>query len=249
MTTSAFRGQGELHDLSLPHGRHHLSRELVRASQRGRMLDAMAQVVSDKGYGPATIADVTARAGVSRKTFYEQFTDKQDCFLASFDVGVAVLVSHLREQSAGVEGWHDRLRAGLEAFFNLLAEEPAFTHCLAIEAFAAGPNARKRRAALVAGFAEVYRRANAQARAEDPRVVELDLEACRAIAGGVDEALRGYVESGRVEQVPELIPDARDARTSRVAPRHVAAPGLSALGAPRAAGRACAFRAVCRDVA
>ena len=69
-------------------------------------------MVSEKGYGPATIADVTARAGVSRKTFYEQFTDKQDCFLASFDVGVAVLVSHLREQSAGVEGWHDRLEPG-----------------------------------------------------------------------------------------------------------------------------------------
>ena len=206
MTTSAFRGQGVLHDLSLPHGRHHLSRELVRASQRGRMLDAMAQVVSEKGYGPATIADVTARAGVSRKTFYEQFTDKLDCFLASFDVGVAVLVSHLREQSAGVEGWHDRLQAGLNAFFTLLAEEPAFTHCLAIEAFAAGPNARKRRAALVAGFAEVYRRANAQARAEDPGIVELDIAVCRAIAGGVDEALRGYVEAGRVREVPELVP-------------------------------------------
>ena len=207
MTTSAFRGQGALHDLSLPHGRHHLSRELVRASQRGRMLDAMAQVVSEKGYGVATIADVTARAGVSRKTFYEQFTDKEDCFLASFDVGVTVLVGYLREQTDGVVGgWRDRLRVGLEAFFQLLSEEPAFTHCLAVEAFAAGSRARKRRADLVAGFAEVYRRANAEARAEDPKVIEIDEQVSRAIAGGVDEALRGYVEAGRVEKVPELLP-------------------------------------------
>ena len=219
MVSSAFRGQGLLHDLSLPHGRHHLSRELVRASQRGRMLDAMAQVASEKGYGPATIADVTARAGVSRKTFYEQFSDKEDCFLASFDAGVAVLVGYLREQTDGIDGWHERLRTGLEAFFLLLSEEPAFTHCLAIQAFAAGPQARKRRAALVAGFAEVYRRTNAEAHKQDPLVVQLDEQVCRAIAGGVDEALRGYVDSGRVKDVPELIPVMFDFVASNVARR------------------------------
>ena len=218
-TTSAFRDQGLRHDLSLPHGRHQLSRELVRASQRGRMLDAMAEVVFEKGYGPATVGDVTARAGVSRKTFYEQFDSKQACFLAGFDAGVAVLVSYLREQTAGIRGWHERLSTGLESFFKLLAEEPAFTHCLAIDAFAAGPVARQRRAALVAGFAEVYRRTNAEARAEDQSIVELDVQVCRAIAGGVDEVLRGYVDAGRVQDLPELVPVMIEFVASNVARR------------------------------
>ena len=132
-----------------------------------------------------------------------------------------MLVSHLREQSAGVEGWYDRLEAGLNAFFQLLSEEPAFTHCLAIESFAAGPDAQsKRRAALVAGFAEVYRRANVQARKEDPRVVELELEACRAIAGGARRGAarlrRRRPRSGRSRA---RAGDARVGRGKRRAPR------------------------------
>jgi len=218
-TTSAFRDQGLRHNLSLPHGRHQLSRELVRASQRGRILDAMADVVSEKGYAAATVGDVTARAGVSRKTFYEQFEDKQSCFLAGFDAGVAVLVSHLREKTAGQSGWHERLRIGLEAFFKLLSEEPAFTRCLALDAFAAGPDARRRRAALVAGFAEVYRRTNVEARQEDPAIVEIDIQIARAIAGGVDEVLRGYVEEGRIEQLPEVVPELLVFVSSNVARR------------------------------
>src|SRR5258706_9322051 len=60
----------------LPSGRHGLTREAVVASQRGRLVDAMAQVVAEKGYPAATVADVGERAGGSRRTFYEQFADK-----------------------------------------------------------------------------------------------------------------------------------------------------------------------------
>jgi AcrR family transcriptional regulator len=180
---------------------------------------AMIQVVSEKGYNEARIVDVIDVAGVSRKTFYEQFEDKQSCFLAGFDAGVAVLVSHLREKTAGQSGWHERLRIGLEAFFKLLSEEPAFTRCLALDAFAAGPDARRRRAAHVAGFAEVYRRTNVEARQEDPAIVEIDIQIARAIAGGVDEVLRGYVEEGRIEQLPEVVPDLLEFVASNVARR------------------------------
>ena len=69
----------------LPRGPHRLAREVVEASQRGRLLDAMARVVAEKGYGAASVADVIARAGVSRQTFYVHFRDKLDCFLAAYD--------------------------------------------------------------------------------------------------------------------------------------------------------------------
>ena len=71
----------------LPRGPHRLAREEVLASQRGRMLAAIAEAVAEKGYAATTVADVVGRAGVSRKTFYEHFADKEECFLAAWDAG------------------------------------------------------------------------------------------------------------------------------------------------------------------
>ena len=105
------------------------------------------------------------------------------------------------------------LRAMAEAI------EPAFTRCLAIEAFAAGPAAVSRRAARVAGFAEVYRRTNEQARAEDSAVVELDIRICSALAGGVDEVLRGYVHRDRIAKIDELVPSMLEFVSANVARR------------------------------
>jgi AcrR family transcriptional regulator len=69
----------------LPKGPHGLTREQVQASQRQRILDAVLDVVGDHGYAAATVAHITASAGISRTTFYEQFTSKQDAFLTAYD--------------------------------------------------------------------------------------------------------------------------------------------------------------------
>jgi AcrR family transcriptional regulator len=76
--------QDEIPD-RLPKGPHGLTREQVQASQRQRILDAVLDVVGEHGYVAATVADVTAAAGISRSTFYEQFRSKQDAFLAAYD--------------------------------------------------------------------------------------------------------------------------------------------------------------------
>jgi AcrR family transcriptional regulator len=69
----------------LPKGPHGLSREQVQASQRERILDAVLDVVGEHGYADATVAHVTSVAGISRTTFYEQFHNKRDAFLAAYD--------------------------------------------------------------------------------------------------------------------------------------------------------------------
>src|SRR5215210_206108 len=69
----------------LPKGPHGFTREQVQASQRQRILDAVLDVVGELGYAVATVADVTAVAGVSRTTFYEQFRNKQEAFLTAYD--------------------------------------------------------------------------------------------------------------------------------------------------------------------
>ncbi len=69
----------------LPRGRHGLPRETVTESQRGRIILAMIEAVAQRGYPETRVADVVEGAGVARKTFYDFFDDKQDCFLAAYD--------------------------------------------------------------------------------------------------------------------------------------------------------------------
>jgi AcrR family transcriptional regulator len=121
------------------------------------MLDAMAQVVAEKGYGAATVADVIERAGVSRKTFYEHFRDKEACFLAAYDTGVEVMLATMRAADPGGDDLVARTRARVRAYVETLAAEPGFARTFVIEVGAAGPRALARRHEVVAQFAELSR--------------------------------------------------------------------------------------------
>src|SRR5215475_4448379 len=102
----------------LPRGRHGLSRRAVTESQRRRILRALVEAVADRGYAETRVADVIAVAGVSRKTFYELFADKEDCFLAAFEGWSGQLADHANDayEAAGDAPWADRIRAALAAF-------------------------------------------------------------------------------------------------------------------------------------
>src|SRR3954452_20760470 len=126
---------GETHALRvLPRGRHAAPREVVAESQRERLLVAMADAVADKGYANVAVADVIERAGVSRRSFYEHFTNKEDAFLAAYDGGVAGLldaIAEAEEAAAQTAPGRDgallaRARAGTEVYLQLLADNPAF---------------------------------------------------------------------------------------------------------------------------
>src|SRR5206468_3086085 len=90
----------------LPRGRHKLSREDVVGRQRERMLAALADVLTERGYANTPVAAVIERAGVSRETFYQQFASKQDCFIAAFEavVGAVIALVTARIVSGDVAG-------------------------------------------------------------------------------------------------------------------------------------------------
>src|SRR3954466_13894384 len=119
----------------LPRGPHRLARETVIESQRGRMIDAIAVAVAEKGYAATTVGDVVSGAGVSRKTFYEHFTDKEDCFLAAFDAGVEALLAAIVAAEPDGSGWKAALRARVRAYLSTLAAHPHFAHAFLIEVF------------------------------------------------------------------------------------------------------------------
>ena len=91
------------------------------------MLEAIAKAVAEKGYAATTVADVIDGAGVSRRTFYEQFEGKEECFLAAFDTGIGYLLSEMSRATRGVGDWRERMNAGVRTMLAVLAADPAFT--------------------------------------------------------------------------------------------------------------------------
>jgi AcrR family transcriptional regulator len=141
--------------VGLKPGRNGLGREQVADIQRARMLTAMVEMVSEHGAGDVTVAHVVARSGVSRRTFYEIFSDREDCFLAAFDDAVARVAGEVvsaYEQPGSTQrahGWRERIRAGLFAGLSFLDSDPGLARLLVVESLGAGPKALESRGRVV----------------------------------------------------------------------------------------------------
>jgi AcrR family transcriptional regulator len=190
----------------LPSGRHGLTRDEVVASQRARLVGAIAHVVAEKGYPATTVADVVERAGVSRRTFYEQFADKEGCFLAAYDAGLTAVLCRIGEAVEVNPGapWRERARAGVESFLALLASEPAFAQALQVEILTAGPAALDRRAGMLVMFAGIWRNVHERARAEEPALPALPDEVFTILSAGLEELIRDCLRTRGSDALPEL---------------------------------------------
>ena len=112
-------------DGRFPSGVRTLPGDLVRAVQRERLLAAMIGAATELGYNTLTVQNVLDRAGISRPTFYEQFEDKEDCFLAAFDAAAGRM--RARIEAAGLDAgatWRDRLRSGIAELLRFVVDEP-----------------------------------------------------------------------------------------------------------------------------
>jgi AcrR family transcriptional regulator len=121
--------------------------------QRSRLLEAAFAVVGEQGYAGMTVRRVAERAGVSPRTFYVLFCDREDCFLAAFDHAIDVLGGRVRPVFEGEREWSARVRAGLGALLVGLDEEPALRRLLFVEALVAGERVLERRARVLDALA------------------------------------------------------------------------------------------------
>src|SRR5690242_12289446 len=112
----------------LPRGRGKLSAVKVAEAHRDRLLRAIIGAVAELGYANVRISDVVERARVSRQSFYEQFADKQECFLAAHERGVELILERLEESARHREHLDPaaQLRVGIETYLALAASEPEF---------------------------------------------------------------------------------------------------------------------------
>jgi AcrR family transcriptional regulator/DNA-binding MarR family transcriptional regulator len=127
--------------------------ERVAGIQRARMLSAMAEVCAERGADNVTVAHVVARSGVSRRTFYEQFADRQDCLLAAFDAAVERIAARVLCAYERHERWRDRVRAALHALLAFLDEYPSVGDLVVVQVLGAGPQALERRQRILARIA------------------------------------------------------------------------------------------------
>ena len=182
----------------LPRGRHGLSREEVLASQRGRMLEACCRAVAEKGYARFTVADVLAGSGVSRETFYEHFGDKEECFLAAYELATDAVVAAMTMANPGdeappLERW-DRM---LKAYLELMASEDGYARVFLVDVYAADKRTLVQRRAVLDRFvALIAELLGARTQA--------DRFACEALVAAVSSLVTVRVAAGDLDELPKL---------------------------------------------
>lgn len=187
---------------SLPRGRHGLPRELVVENQRARLISSMIETVAEQGYGQATIAKVIKAAKISRRTFYESFDNKEDCYRAAYEASL----EYIRDRTlaaAGERDWPDSVRAGLEALLESLAAHPKLASFFLVSPASIGDEIASRHhlamrelvEALVAGAPKT----------SGPAIVpETRIE---ALGGGLSRLTAMKVNAGKSAELPALLPD------------------------------------------
>ncbi len=187
----------------LPRGRHGLPRRFIVHNQRERMLLAVAEAVAEQGYPATTVADIIARARLSRRTFYEHFADKEECFLAAYDTVVEQLLDGVGQAYAAADSWPQKVHDGLRMFLTSLAAEPAFARMCVVEVVAAGPEARGRRDAAMRVFVDFLD----PGRDEAPKGLTVPELAGEIVVGGLYEVIYTRLLRDAADELVTLLPE------------------------------------------
>jgi AcrR family transcriptional regulator len=164
-------------------------------------MDAVAELTAEQGYEATKIADIVRRAGVARKTLYDNFDGKEEVFLATFDGAAAGLLARMETACAAAEGgWSGRVEAALGAFLGFVAEQPAMARLCMVEALSATPAASKRHDEVLQRIVEIVRTASPDDSGLPDTIEE-------TLVGGVSWIVYQLVRRGEAERSLELLPE------------------------------------------
>jgi AcrR family transcriptional regulator len=182
--------------------RPQLPQEFIAAHKRRRMIDAMAELCAEQGYEATKIADVVRRAHVARKTLYDNFSGKEELFLAAFEVAVAEAEAQVEESCDGVsdENWEARTETGLRALLEFVAAHPAEAKLCLVEAPAASAESAARYEAALEGFIARLRGA-APSGSGRPATLE------ETLVGGTVWIVQREVRRDAADKATDLLPD------------------------------------------
>jgi AcrR family transcriptional regulator len=176
--------------------------------QRERLLRAAALEFAQRGYRGTSSESISRRAAMSKATFYEHFSNKEECMLALYDEATDRLRAAMVAAAGGAPSGdaRERLKAGTRAFLTALSDNPEFAQTLLVEIIGAGPRATQRRDQILQGFADVLDAENAEAarRGLIPRFASP--HDAFAIVGAVVELAARQVRLGVPADVRDLAP-------------------------------------------
>jgi AcrR family transcriptional regulator len=189
----------------LPPGRHGLPREFVARNQRERLIAGLAEAVAENGYAGTTIAHITRHAAVSRRTFYEHFNSKDECFVAAYDTVMTELNRRVGEAFEQEEEWPQAVRAGLAAMLEFLTSEPHLARLSMVEALVAGPVVVERYDAAIQSLVP-YFEAGRKGRSDEV-LAGLSSTTEEALVGGIVSLISRRIFADRTEELEALLPD------------------------------------------
>src|SRR4051794_1856603 len=189
----------------LPPGRHGLPREFVARNQRERLIAGLAEAVAENGYAGTTIAHITRHAAVSRRTFYEHFSSKDECFVAAYATVMAELRQRVDEAFKQEEEWPQAVQAGSAAMLAFLTTEPHLARLSMVEALVAGPVVIERYDAAIQGLVPYFQAGRKGRSAEVLAGLSPSTE--EALVGGMVSLISRRIFADRTEELESLLPD------------------------------------------
>lgn len=182
------------------------SQQQVASHQRARICSATIDLVAERGYGAVTVSEVVQLAGVSKHTFYRHFKDKDECFLATYDLIALRAAKHVRQAQTGERDWRTRIALALDAWMQVMARHPRAARLALVEAFAGGPAAleRMRRAE------ELFEAMMAQSFARAPDRVQVPRVVIRGLVAGVHRVASARLLENRAHELPDLAEEVLD---------------------------------------
>lgn len=183
-----------------------MQEEAAATDYIARILDGFSAALAEKGYAPTTIADIVAKARVSKRTFYEHFEDKEACLLASYRAATNAMMAAMAAafEANASRPWSDQVEAVIDAYVTALETTPSLTRTCLMEMVAAGPRARELRREVHEAFALQLRSFVDHARTRFPEVQPISAPLATAIVGGIDELLLAQVEKGPRHRLADL---------------------------------------------
>ena len=183
-----------------------MGRDEVARNQRTRLYGGMIESISQRGYQATTVAHVIGLAGVSRRAFYELFSNKEQCFLATYDIVVARARKLVLDAWSQERGWANRVHAGCKALLDDIAESPKGPRLVLVDALGVGPPARERM--QLAGL--TFERLVAGAFQMAPDGVGFPRLTARGIVGGIRHTIFTRLLEGRERELYTMTDEVLD---------------------------------------
>ncbi len=194
---------GAMAPAPLPRGRHRLPPALVVRVQRERILHATADVIRAKGYEGTTVADIVARAGVSREVFYSHFHSRSDAFLETHKLVFEQMMATAAGAFIASSGeWPERVWDSWGAATALVVGSPSLAHFAFVESYALGQSVARRTDESVLAFTVFLRDGHRYVQGGEPPSATIST----AIAGAVMETTASYIRRDRAEELFTLLP-------------------------------------------